>query len=234
VLSILAAFGFDRVSVPAMPRVALVSTGAELLASGERPSPGKIFESNSAALTAVLQTWGCEVTNLRLGDDPRKGSLALKGALGAHEVLITIGGISVGDFDWVHQAVSQMDFETHFRGVAIKPGKPVALGTRSDGKVWFGLPGNPLSAIVTFSLFVARFMGEDHPWVDGRISRPWECSGDREEFVPADLSDSVQPRRVVGSHAILGALGTTGLARIDGSRKAGDAVLYTPWPWGSR
>lgn len=234
VLSVLAAFGIDRVPLRAMPGVALVSTGAELLAPGDSARPGKIFESNSATLAAVLRAWGCHVTSHRLGDDPVSGTHSLGDVLTGHAVLITIGGISVGDFDWVHHAVSTLGFEPQFRGVAIKPGKPVAMGTRSDGKVWFGLPGNPVSAIVTFCLFVARFFDEDGTWSEVPLAQAWDHVSGREEFVPADLVDTVRPRRLVGSHAIVGALGSDGLVRIGGDRMAGDTVPFARWPWGLR
>ena len=166
-IAVLASLGFSEVSVVRRPRVAVVSTGDELLQPGDQPAPGKIYDSNS---------WGLAALATQYGGLPRRCGIArdtvpaltemITGALGDADLLITSAGVSRGDFDVVKEVLANegaVDFWT----VRMKPGKPLAFGTFAapDGRdvPHIGLPGNPVSSLLAFELFgrpaIHRLMG---------------------------------------------------------------------------
>jgi molybdopterin molybdotransferase len=149
----LAAVGLTRVAVVRRPRVAVVSTGDEIVEPGERKRRGQIRNSNGPALTALALRAGAEAEYLGIARD-RRSSLAAKfrRARGA-DILVLSGGVSVGDYDLVKDELLAAGVRAVFWKVRIKPGKPVFFGRRGRQLV-FGLPGNPTSAMVTFQLFV--------------------------------------------------------------------------------
>lgn len=152
-IGLLAAAGFARVRVHPAPRVALLSTGDELVELGQTPGPGQIVNSNLYLLSARLQEEGCGVLPLGLcPDNPEALSRHLAAGEQANLILST-GGVSVGDRDYLREALAARGFETVFWKVAIKPGKPVLFGLL-DSRPVFGLPGNPAAAAATFELFV--------------------------------------------------------------------------------
>ena len=152
-LSWLTACGIGRVAVKPRVRVAVFATGDELVDVGEPLGPGQIYESNRFALLRLMSDLPVDLTDLgRLPDDPEATRAALARAARDMDCVVTSGGVSVGDADYVRdavQAVGRLDFWR----IALKPGKPLAVGKigRAD---FFGLPGNPVSTIVTFMLFV--------------------------------------------------------------------------------
>ncbi|MCM2264780.1 MAG: molybdopterin molybdotransferase MoeA [Desulfuromonadales bacterium] len=150
---LLAAAGFARVRVHPAPRVALLSTGDELVELGQTPGPGQIVNSNRYLLSARLREEGCSVLPLGLcRDEPEV--LARHLAAGEQaDLILSTGGVSVGDRDYLREALAKRGFETVFWKVAIKPGKPVLFGLL-NGRPLFGLPGNPAAAAATFELFV--------------------------------------------------------------------------------
>jgi molybdopterin molybdotransferase len=136
-----------------VPRVAIVPTGDELRAPGTTGSASSIPESNSRALAAMAERAGAAVTTSSpVPDELDRVKRAFEEALGACDVLATIGGVSVGEHDVVKEALEACDVRLDFWRVAIKPGKPLAVGKRGSVIV-LGLPGNPVSAMVTFALF---------------------------------------------------------------------------------
>jgi molybdopterin molybdotransferase len=149
----LAAVGLTRVAVVRRPRVAVISTGDEIVEPGERKRRGQIRNSNGPALTALAVRAGAEAEYLGIARD-RRPSLAakLRRAVGA-DILVLSGGVSVGDYDLVKDELLAAGVRPVFWKVRIKPGKPVFFGRRGRQLV-FGLPGNPTSAMVTFQLFV--------------------------------------------------------------------------------
>ena len=152
-LALAAMFGSAELVVARRPRVTIVCTGDELLVPGEHARPGAIFESNSAALGALARQASAEVRVAPIARDDAAGTQrAIEAALDGTDVLLTVGGVSVGDHDVVRPALERAGVKLDFWRVAIKPGKPLAVGRRAGAHV-LGLPGNPASAIVTFALF---------------------------------------------------------------------------------
>jgi len=152
-LGLAAALGSTHVTATRRPRVAIVTTGSELVAPGEKLRPGAIYNSNQTALGASVMRLGAEVAKcLHVADDESAVELALSACVDA-DVVLTAGGISVGDYDFVKVVLQRLG-EIKFWRVLMKPGKPVAFGNVL-GRPLFGLPGNPISALVTFEVLVA-------------------------------------------------------------------------------
>lgn len=149
----LAALGHAQVSVYRRPRVAIMSTGDELVHISQDPPPGKIVNSNSYALAAQVMACGGIPLMLGIARD-KKSALEkkLQKALDA-DVIISSGGVSVGDFDFVKDVMGEIGNAMHFWQVAMRPGKPLAFGA-IEGVPLFGLPGNPVSVMVSFEQFV--------------------------------------------------------------------------------
>ena len=160
-LGLAASVGLARLPVARRPRVALFSTGDELVMPGDvAPSqlpPGAIYNSNRFFLRALLRRLGCEVTDCGNLPDQREATAeALRGASASHDVVLTSGGVSVGEEDHVKPAVQQLG-RLDLWQVAIKPGKPFACG-RVGGAHFIGLPGNPVSSLITFLMLVRPFL----------------------------------------------------------------------------
>ena len=169
-IGLLAAVGIQRVRVVRRPRVAILATGSELVAAGQPLQPGQIRNSNS--FTAFGQASAAEADPILLGiarDDPDETRRLLAGALES-DVVITSGGVSVGDYDFVKQVQDELGVQRRFWGVATKPGKPLAFGTRGDTLV-FGVPGNPVASMVSFEMYVRPALLA----LQGRpdVYRPW-------------------------------------------------------------
>jgi molybdopterin molybdotransferase len=149
----LAAAGVTTVRCARVPRVAIIVTGSELRAPGEPLEPGQIYDANGFILAAQLRSTGAEVERLPpVADDEAATRAAIERGLEA-DVLVTTGGVSVGVYDLVRATESELGVEEIFWRVAMQPGKPVAFGVRGRTLV-FGLPGNPVSSLVGFELFV--------------------------------------------------------------------------------
>jgi len=152
-LSLAAACEAARVQVHRRPRVAILTTGDELVALGQEPAPGKLVETNSHALAQLAREAGAEPLFLGIATDS-VDRIAAKLADAEADVLVTTGGASVGDHDHAQAALERLGGQLVFHTVAIRPGKPVLFGTASRGRLVFGLPGNPAAAILGFELFV--------------------------------------------------------------------------------
>jgi molybdopterin molybdotransferase len=137
-----------------MPRVGVLATGNELVEPGTQPGPGQIRNSNGPMITALATRAGATATHLGIvRDDPRDLAERIRAGLAEADVLLLAGGVSAGAADLVPGVLAEIGVETHFHKVRLKPGKPLLFGTK-DGKLVFGLPGNPVSAFVCFELFV--------------------------------------------------------------------------------
>ena len=160
-LGLAASIGMDRLAVVRRPRVALFSTGDELVMPGDVAprdmAPGAIYNSNRFFLRALLRRLGCEVTDLGIVPDQRAATVqALQRASLAHDLVLTSGGVSVGEEDHIKPAVTALG-QLDLWQIAIKPGKPFAYG-RIGPAHFIGLPGNPVSSFVTFVLLVRPFL----------------------------------------------------------------------------
>lgn len=159
--ALLYAQGLSKVNVPARPKVALLSTGDELCAVGDEPS-GRIVDTNAPSLALCVARAGGEPAMLGIARDDRDEVTALFESARGYDVVISSAGVSVGEKDFVKEALERLGVATHLWRVAIKPGKPLVFGTLGR-TLFFGLPGNPASSLVTFELFVRpvlrRLMG---------------------------------------------------------------------------
>ncbi len=160
-LGLAASIGLARLQVAPRPRVALFSTGDELVMPGdvapEAMPPGAIYNSNRFFLRRLLQRLGCEVSDLGIVPDRRDATVdALREAAQGHDLILTSGGVSVGEEDHIKPAVSQLG-RLDLWQIAIKPGKPFAYGRVGDAH-FIGLPGNPVSSFITFLLLVRPFL----------------------------------------------------------------------------
>jgi molybdopterin molybdotransferase len=153
-VAVAASLGRAGLSCARRPRVALVVTGDELAEPGELLGPGRIYSSNTWALAGQARAAGAEpAVGETVPDEAAATRAALERALAEGEVVCVSGGVSVGPHDHVKAALQDLGIEQRFWGVRLKPGKPTWFGVR-DGLLVFGLPGNPVSAMVTFQLFV--------------------------------------------------------------------------------
>ena len=154
-IALAATQGYGELPVYRRPRVVVLSTGTELVEPGTRElSPGEIFDSNSFALLAQAREAGADARRVAAAsDDDDVLRAAMEEALASADVVVTSGGVSVGEKDLVKSTLLNLEVEQVFWGIKLKPGKPVFFGTRQDVR-FFGLPGNPVSAMVCFELFV--------------------------------------------------------------------------------
>lgn len=150
--ALLATIGAVQVDVVRRPRVALISTGAELVPPAAVPGPAQIRDSNTTALTWALTAAGAVVESLGIADDDVAALRPLLAAGLSADLLVTTAGVSVGERDLVRTTLADLGVEAHFWGVDLKPGKPVAFGTR-DRTLVIALPGNPASSLVCSALF---------------------------------------------------------------------------------
>ena len=246
VVAALAAAGVARAAVRMRPTVGLLVTGEELVTPGETLAPGRIYECNSYGLTCALSEMGCPPDVRRSGDSPEGTRRALDALLDTCDVVITSGGVSVGEFDAVKPALADLGVEALFWGVAIKPGKPVYFGRRraagtAHGPVVFGLPGNPLAAMVTLYALV-------RPWmlaslgIDGRprrvaarLAEAIRKKAGRMEFVPCVLRNGeAHPTSLRGSQMLGGLVTANALALFPApatSLGTGDPISVMPIDW---
>jgi molybdopterin molybdotransferase len=214
-MSLLAATGIEKVEVGRRPVVGLVASGAELQQPGNPLGPGQVFDSNRVALAALLRQAGALPKVFPLVEDTIGATRrALEDAFSQCDAVVTSGGASVGEFDFIKPAFEQSGGVLDFWKVAIKPGRPFVLG-RLEHKLLFGLPGNPVSALVTFLLLVRpavlRWQGAsevDLPICRGILAEALVNPGERKHFVRVDMdrAGTVRSAGVQASH-ILSSLG---------------------------
>lgn len=192
-LALLASLGVARPTVGRRPHVAIISTGDELLPPEAALTPGAIRDSNLPMLEALVTECGGRVVMAkRTGDDPAQVADLLRAALGKADVVVTIGGVSAGDFDPVKQAIAGLTGVELWR-VAMRPGQPQAFGT-PEGRLFFGLPGNPASVACVFEALVRPalrklqgFAALDRPRVPVRAAVAIESREGRTDFVRVTL-----------------------------------------------
>ncbi|HEY0156059.1 MAG TPA: gephyrin-like molybdotransferase Glp [Thermoanaerobaculia bacterium] len=226
-LAVLASAQKTSVLAGRRPTVAILSTGDELVELDAPLSPGRIVNTNGPLLAALVAEAGGIPRQLGIVRDEREATIAaLRTALDS-DFVISSGGVSVGAFDFVKEALEAVGAETKFWRVAMKPGKPVVL-SRYEDRVIFGLPGNPVSCFVSFHLFVApalrKFAGQEDrlfaPTVRMRVDAPLKSPGDRRVYVRARVSAIggelvATPLTAQGSGSLTSMLGANGLAIVD-------------------
>jgi molybdopterin molybdotransferase len=239
-VAVLAALGHAQVGCAGVPRVAVLVTGDELVEPGEPLGSGQIRDSNAYALSAQAARAGARVTSRAIVRDEREATeAAFAAALREADVVIGSGGVSVGPHDHVKPALAALGVEERFWGVRLKPGKPTWFGSAPDGKLVFGLPGNPVSAMITFHLFarpaLRALMGADPS--GGTRTRaildvPVPRNPNREEVVRCRLAARddgwhVEPTKQQGSHVLTSMLGARAYALVpagEGELSAGSRV----------
>ncbi len=220
-IAILAAAQCSQVSVFRQPRVAILSTGDELVTPDQPLQPGQLVDSNQYALAALVQQSGA--IPLCFGivpDQPEALKAAIAQAMNDADLILSSGGVSVGDYDYVDQILSVLGGTIHLRSVAVKPGKPLTVATlprlsehQTPAQIpYVGLPGNPVSALVTFWRFVQpalkKLSGLQTGWlpkiVQGRSRQPLKSGGKRETYLwgRVDLSQAIYEFDLAGgSHS---------------------------------
>jgi len=203
--------------------VGILATGSELREAGQPLEPGQIYESNRAALAALIRCAGGNSMVFPLVPDSLAATrLSLEEALNHCDVVVTCGGVSVGEMDFVKPAFEESGGQLGFWQVAIKPGRPFVFGRRGN-RFLFGLPGNPASALVTFLLLVRpalrRWQGAAEialPTHAGVLVEPLANPGDRRHFVRVSVSQAGQVRSAGAqvSHVISSLAAANGLVDV--------------------
>jgi len=242
-LGVLASVGVARVSCSRRPQAAILTTGDELTAPDQPLRPGAIRDSNAYSVPALARTAGCAVSVVSGVRDDRDATVeALRTALDA-DLVVICGGVSVGEHDHVKDALATLGVEERFWGVALRPGRPTWFGVASESvrppTLVFGLPGNPVSALVTFRLLVLPAIGVMSGLRNQRPTRLRAVMDDRYEKQPGRLhavrctlelrndgwhASTTGPQ---GSHILTSMLGADGLAMIEADRgtvEAGEPV----------
>jgi molybdopterin molybdotransferase len=228
------AAGVGAVTVACAPRVAVLCTGDELRAPGEPLGPGEIHNSNAPMLLGLAANAGAvTATPERLPDNHEATYRGIAAALEASDVVIISGGVSVGPHDHVKPVLVELGVQEVFWSVSLQPGKPTWFGTLDGGKLVFGLPGNPVSAVVTFSLFAAPALAALQGLSTRRTLEPDAVlavdvprNPQREQAIRVLLRRGGErpvatPNGAQGSHILTSLLGADALAMIP----AGDGVV---------
>jgi molybdopterin molybdotransferase len=247
-LALIATHGYAELPVVRAPRVAILTTGDEVVPPDSTPLPGQLRDSHTDFLLAACAAAGAEPRSLGIAPD-RPQVLREKLAEGLrNDVLIVSGGVSMGEFDLVEPVLAELGATTLFDAVAIQPGKPMVAAVHPGGLL-FALPGNPASAMVCFWLLVRpalrRLLGcDDAFWreaLEGRLTAPLPATRDRDRILPARVRFDhghllVEPLVPVGSHDLAAYAQGTALVRAPAgspARAAGEPCSILPlanWP----
>jgi molybdenum cofactor synthesis domain-containing protein len=246
-VAVLASFGYANVKVGRRPRVAVLATGSELVKVDQKPGSDQIRDSNNFSIAAYAVLAGATIERLPLaGDDIAELKQQIAGAAERNDIIVTSGGVSVGRYDFTKTVLQDLGAEIFFERVALRPGKPMVFARLPNGTLVFGLPGNPVSVSVTFSLFarvaILKMQGAAETELQagtavlGKIVKP---AKDRESYLPARLSTNenaqlvAEPLKWGGSSDFVGFVGATALIIIPpgtGGIEAGTKVRIVHLP----
>lgn len=221
-IAVLAAFGYSNVKVAGRPKVAILSTGSEIVAIDKTPGRDQIRNSNSAMLRAFCEKSGAETAVLPIaGDDIEDLKSRIREAVASSDMLVMTGGVSVGKYDLTKAALLDLGAEIFFEKVRLKPGKPTVFA-RLNGKLVFGLPGNPVSVAATFFLFVRRALlimqgANDTGLKEGTAiaSSKIKSTKERDTYLPASLSTNKKGKLVAAPLRWHGSSDFVGFARAE-------------------
>jgi len=224
----LASFGYATVKVARKPRVSILATGNELVPIEQKPAEDQIRNSNSLTLKVYAEKCAAECEILPIaGDEIEHLKLNIENAVEASDVLILSGGVSVGKYDFTKTALRELGAQILFERVALRPGKPTVFGRLNDCLI-FGLPGNPVSAIVTFNLFVRAALLKMQGANDSDLKSGFAVSGgkfkgakERDSLLPARLSTNEKGQLVAENLRWGGSSDFVGFARAD-------ALVFVP------
>jgi molybdopterin molybdotransferase len=248
-----ASLGLGSLRCGELPRVAVLTTGSELRAPGARLGPGEIYDSNGPLLRAALAGAGADVTLIPAAADTRDAHRAAIERALEFDVVLSTGGVSVGGHDLVREIERELGVQELFWRIALKPGKPLSFGVRErtpsrwpagqrpqQHTLVFGIPGNPVSVLVCFELFVrpalAAMQGASHPrpaFTHATLAAPVQQNPERDEMIRVRLHDDggVEPLRGQQSHQLALSARSDGLARIPAGSEIlapGSEVSYLP------
>ena len=234
-IGFLSGLGIQEVNVYRKPKIALIVTGNELTKPGEILLPGRIYESNSATLTAVLKHAGFDSSLVTVKDDFNSTKETIGNAIDQNDVVIITGGISVGDYDFVGRALAELHVEEVFYKVKQKPGKPLFYGKKGDKSI-FALPGNPAAVLTCYYMYVRTairsLIGISTPMLEERevsILHDFIKKGDRAHLLKAYITpEGVQVHAGQSSAMLSSFVGANSLIYLseeDREIKKGDKVL---------
>jgi molybdopterin molybdotransferase len=239
-LALLAAQGISEVEVGGVARTAIISTGDELASPGKPIEPGELYESNSVLLRALIEENGAAAELVQHVPDKAEDLRAALRAGLKHDVLILSGGVSVGDHDLVRPLLREIGAEIDLWRVAIKPGKPFLFG-RCGGCAIFGLPGNPVSAFVTFLIFVRpailKMMGANDAALGlrklpARLGAELSNEGERAHYMRGIFHDGeFNPIGRQESHALYGLSRSNALLRLAPGEKISAGATISAYLW---
>ncbi|MFZ0662950.1 MAG: gephyrin-like molybdotransferase Glp [Acidobacteriaceae bacterium] len=199
-IALAAACGYETLAVYCRPRIAILATGDELVALNQHPLPHQIRNSNSYSLAAqVARHGGRAILHPVVSDTLEASEAAIRAALDS-DLLLLSGGVSMGKYDFVEQALAAFHAEFFFTGARIQPGRPVVFGRLPERDLYFfGLPGNPVSTLVTFALFAAPMLAalcgrsdRGPEFAEGRLTQAVEARAGLTRFLPARLESSAR------------------------------------------
>lgn len=224
-LGLIATLGLNRVPVYAPLATAIWSTGDEVVQPGEELAAGQIYNANGPALQAAAREMGLDPSlQLHLADTPQAVQKALEQSADCN-LILSAGGVSVGDFDHIRQVVLSNGFEEVFWKVAIKPGKPFFVAQKAQ-QIFMGLPGNPVAALVMMQIFVRPWMLKNYGfdlkelWAEAPLGQAHRHAPGRLEWCRAIMNSEGQllPHRAQGSHMLSALAQATALAQLPGDQ----------------
>ena len=239
VIAVMAALGHPWAEVSRVPRVAILSTGDELVGPGVELAAGQVRDSNTHMMRALVRSVGAEPGPCwHLLDDAEAVAAAVERVREQADVILTLGGVSAGDFDPVKQALSRLDGVELWR-VGMRPGQPQAFGVLEGGKLFFGLPGNPVSSAVVFEMLVRpalwTLLGRtelDRPMVRAVLAEPLASKQGRRDFVRVRLDSVAESEAIrIGAYWRARPTGSQSSGALSSVHRAqGLAVIEDKWP----
>ena len=238
-IALLAAMNIAEVPVTRRPRVAILSTGDELVMPGENPGPDQIIASNSFGLQAMLRDLGAEARLLPIARDTRESLETAFSLTDDADLVLTIGGASVGDHDLVGEVAVHLGMERSFYKILMRPGKPLMAGRLASGAMMMGLPGNPVSAMVCGHVFVAPVIramlglgAAPAPELSAPLAEPVTANGPRQHYMRARVENGAMTIFEKQDSSLLTVLADANALAIrppnDGARAAGEVLSYLP------